>query len=283
VGTPQDAAEPFAAAQRAAEELLRRLAGPPEVAVVLGSGWRQVADALGEAETECPMAELPGLLAPTVPGHGGTLRSLRVGERRVLVLLGRSHLYEGRSPAEVVHGVRTAVIAGARVVVLTNAAGAINPALRPGEVVLVRDHVNLTGASPLTGGEPPAGFRSRFVDLTDLYASHLRQVARSVDPSLSEGVYAALRGPHYETPAEVVMLRSLGADLVGMSTALEAIAVHHVGASVLGLSLVTNLAAGVSPAPLDHAEVLAAGAAAVPRLGRLLAALLPQLTGPPLP
>jgi purine-nucleoside phosphorylase len=218
-----------------------------------------------------------------VPGHGGTLRSLRVGERRVLVLLGRSHLYEGRSPAEVVHGVRTAVIAGARVVVLTNAAGAINPALRPGEVVLVRDHVNLTGASPLTGGEPPAGFRSRFVDLTDLYASHLRQVARSVDPSLSEGVYAALRGPHYETPAEVVMLRSLGADLVGMSTALEAIAVHHVGASVLGLSLVTNLAAGVSPAPLDHAEVLAAGAAAVPRLGRLLAALLPQLTGPPLP
>jgi purine-nucleoside phosphorylase len=172
------------------------------------------------------------------------------------------------------------VIAGAGVVVLTNAAGAINPALNPGEVVLVRDHINLTGASPLTGAEPPAGYRSRFVDLTDLYTSHLRQVATSVDPSLAEGVYAALRGPHYETPAEVAMLRSTGADLVGMSTALEAIAARHLGASVLGLSLVTNLAAGVSPEPLDHAEVLAAGTAAVPRLGRLLATLVPRLAGP---
>jgi purine-nucleoside phosphorylase len=280
VDQPADAIEPFATAERGARDLLRRLSAPPEVAVVLGSGWRQAADALGEAETECPMAELPGFLAPTVAGHGGTLRSLRVGGHSVLVLLGRTHLYEGRSPAEVVHAVRTAVIAGASVVVLTNAAGAINPALNPGEVVLVRDHINLTGASPLTGTEPPAGYRSRFVDLTDLYTSHLRQVATSVDPSLAEGVYAALRGPHYETPAEVAMLRSTGADLVGMSTALEAIAARHLGASVLGLSLVTNLAAGVSPEPLDHAEVLAAGTAAVPRLGRLLATLVPRLAGP---
>ena len=168
-------------------------------------------------------------------------------------------LYEGRSPAQVVHAVRTAIIAGASVVVLTNAAGAIDPAILPGQVVLIRDHVNLTGASPLSGAEPPAPYRSRFVDLTDLYSSRLREVARSLDPTLQQGVYAALRGPHYETPAEVLMLQLAGADLVGMSTALEAIAARHLGATVLGLSLVTNLAAGVSPQPLHHAEVLAAG------------------------
>jgi purine-nucleoside phosphorylase len=196
------------------------------------------------------------------------------------VLLGRSHLYEGRTPAEVVHAVRTAVMAGTKVVVLTNAAGALNPVLRPGQLVLLRDHLNLTGASPLSGGEPPPAYRSRFVDLTDLYSAQLRQIARSVGPSLAEGVYAALPGPHYETPAEVAMLRAAGADLVGMSTALEAIAARHLGASVLGLSLVTNLAAGVSPTPLDHSEVLAAGATAVPRLGRLLATLLPLLAQP---
>ena len=197
----------------------------------------------------------------------------------MLVLLGRSHLYEGRSPAEVVHGVRTAVMAGASVVVLTNAAGGLDPGFSPGQVVLVRDHINLTGASPLSGGEPPPGYRSRFVDLTDLYSTRLRGVARTVDAGLAEGVYAALRGPHYETPAEVAMLRLAGADLVGMSTALEAIAVRHLGASVLGLSLVTNLAAGVSPEPLDHAEVLAAGAAAAPRMGRLLPRSCPCLSG----
>ena len=170
------------------------------------------------------MAQLPGFRAPTVPGHDGTLRSLRVGERHVLLLLGRSHLYEGRTPAEVVHAVRAAVISGARIVVLTNAAGGINPAFHPGQVVVVRDHLNLTGASPLSGGEPPPRYRGRFVDLTDLYASDLREIARLVDPSLAEGVYAALRGPQYETPVEIAMLRTAGADLVGMSTALEAIA-----------------------------------------------------------
>jgi len=223
------------------------------------------------------MADLPGFSVPTVPGHLGTVRSLRLGGRLVLVLLGRSHLYEGRTPAQVVHAVRTAVMAGAGVVVLTNAAGGIDPELVPGQVVLVRDHINLTGASPLSGPEPPERYRSRFVDLTDLYSSRLRDVATSVGPTLAQGVYAALPGPHYETPAEIGMLRALGADLVGMSTALEAIAARHLGASVLGVSLVTNLAAGVSPEPIDHAEVLAAGAAAVPRLGRLLGALLPLL------
>jgi purine-nucleoside phosphorylase len=269
--------EPFAVAERAAKELVHRFGPSPDVAVVLGSGWRLAADALGPAEVECSMAELPGFPQPTVAGHQGAVRSLRLGGRQVLVMLGRSHLYEGRSPAEVVHAVRTSVIAGAGVVVLTNASGALDPTFAPGQVALVRDHLNLTGASPLSGAGPPAGYRSRFVDLTDLYSSRLREVARSVDPTLGQGVYAALPGPHYETPAEIVMLRSLGADLVGMSTALEAIAARHLGAAVIGLSLVTNLAAGVSPEPLDHAEVLAAGQAAVPRLGRLLGDLLPRI------
>jgi purine-nucleoside phosphorylase len=267
----------FELARRAAEDIVHRAGAAPEVALVLGSGWRAVADALGTTEIEVATAELPGFPQPTVPGHQGTLRIARTGERRTLVLLGRSHLYEGISPAEVVHAVRAAVMAGARTVVLTNAAGGLNPAYQPGQPVLLRDHINLTGASPLSGPEPPPGYPSRFVDLTELYPARLRVLARSVSPGLPEGVYAALRGPHYETPAEVALLRALGGDLVGMSTALEAIAAHHLGASVLGLSLVTNLAAGVSPEPLDHAEVLAVGAAAVPRVSALLAALLPRL------
>ncbi len=273
--------EAFAVAEKAAAELSRRTGAAPQVAVVLGSGWRTAADALGVADVELPVGEVPGFSAQSVPGHEGALRSLRVGGAQVLVLLGRSHLYEGLSPAEVVHPVRTAVIAGADVVVLTNAAGAIEPAFRPGQVVLIRDHINLTGASPLTGDEPPAGYQSRFVDMTDAYSSRMRELARSVDGSLREGVYAALRGPHYETPAEIAMLRTAGADLVGMSTALEAIAARHLGAEVLGLSLVTNLATGVSPEPLDHAEVLAAGAAAAPRMGQLLLSLVPRLAGSP--
>jgi purine-nucleoside phosphorylase len=277
VSSSSGALEPFSLAERAAEELVRRAGQAPDVAVVLGSGWRAAADALGAGGVDFPMTELPGFPAPTVPGHEGTLRSAQAGKHQVVLLLGRAHLYEGRSPAEVVHAVRTAVMAGATTVVLTNAAGGINPAFSPGQAVLVRDHLNLTGASPLSGPEPPTGYRSRFVDLTDLYSAHLRRLATALDPGLSEGVYAALRGPHYETPAEVAMLRSVGADLVGMSTALEAIAARHLGASVLGLSLVTNLAAGVSPEPLDHAEVLATGAAAVPRLGRLLSALLAEI------
>jgi purine-nucleoside phosphorylase len=244
------------------------------VAIVLGSGWQGVADGLGEPEAELAASELPGFSAPTVSGHDGRLRSVTIGEHRVLLLIGRTHLYEGRSPAQVVHPVRTAVLAGARVVVLTNAAGGLDPAIGPGQAVLIRDQLNLTGASPLSGPPPPDGYRGRFVDLTELYPERLRALAKTVDPNLAEGVYAGLNGPQYETPAEVVMLRSLGADLVGMSTALEAIAAHHLGASVLGISLVTNLAAGVSPTPLDHAEVLAAGAAAAPYLAGLIGGVL---------
>jgi len=270
--------DPFELAAEAAAEVNRWAGAPPhDVAIVLGSGWQGVADGLGTAEAERAASDFPGFPTPTVAGHHGELRSLTVGDHRVLLFVGRTHLYEGRSPAEVVHPVRTAVIAGARVVVLTNAAGGLDPAMKPGQAVLIRDHLNLMGASPLSGPAPPAGYRARFVDLTDLYQAKLRALAGEVDPALTEGVYAALGGPHFETPAEVAMLRRTGADLVGMSTALEAIAAHHLGASVLGISLVTNLAAGVSPTPLDHEDVLAVGAAAAPYLVELLAGVLTRL------
>lgn len=264
--------EPFAAAAAAAAELAARTGGAPhDVAVVLGSGWQEAAESLGRLRAELATADLSGFAPPTVAGHHGRIRSVELAGRRALVMLGRVHLYEGRSPAEVVHPVRVAVAAGARVVVLTNAAGGIDPTYRVGQTVLVRDHLNLTGASPLAGPPPPDGYGARFVDLTDCWSARLRAVAHRVRPELVEGVYAALPGPHYETPAEVAMLRRLGADLVGMSTVLEAIAARHLGAEVLGLSLVTNAAAGVTGEPLAHEEVLAAGSAAAPGLGRLVA------------
>ena len=240
-----------------------------DVAVVLGSGWASAADRLGVAEVELAFTDLPGFLPPAVDGHAGRCRSVVVRGRRVLVLLGRTHLYEGRGTDAVVHGVRVAAAAGCRAVVLTNAAGAVREGLRVGQAVLVSDHLNLTACSPLTG--------ARFVDLVDLYSARLRALAREVDPDLVEGVYAALPGPHYETPAEVRMLRVLGADLVGMSTALEAIAARAEGLEVLALSLVTNPAAGVTGAPLDHAEVLAAGAASAQRVGDLLVQVVGRL------
>lgn len=240
-----------------------------DVAVVLGSGWASAADRLGVAEVELAFTALPGFLPPAVDGHAGRVRSIVVRGRRVLVLLGRTHLYEGRGTDAVVHGVRVAAAAGCRAVVLTNAAGAVREGLRVGQAVLVSDHLNLTACSPLTG--------ARFVDLVDLYSARLRALAREVDPDLVEGVYAALPGPHYETPAEVRMLRVLGADLVGMSTALEAIAARAEGLEVLALSLVTNPAAGVTGAPLDHAEVLAAGAASAQRVGDLLEQVVGRL------
>lgn len=268
-------------ARTAAEALVGALGARPAVAVVLGSGWRGAAEALGQAEAEVAMAELPGFRPPGVPGHGGSVRMVRVDGRAVLVLLGRSHLYEGCSAAEVVHGARAAVLAGAGVVVLTNAAGALNPAMRPGQVVVVRDHINLTGASPLAGPEPGPGFGPRFVDLTDLYSARLRRHVAAAYGRLPEGVYAAMAGPQYETPAEVTMLARAGADLVGMSTVLEAVAARHLGAEILAFSLVTNPAAGTTPVPLQHSEVLAAGEAAADELGGLLRCILPGLVPEP--
>ena len=274
--------EPYGAAAASAARLAERTGqAGHDVAVVLGSGWAPAADAvaaaLGAAVTEVPVADLGGFATSTVPGHAGAVRSLVTDGLRLLVFLGRTHLYEGHPAATVVHGVRTAVAAGCRVVVLTNAAGGIRAGYQVGQPVLIRDHLNLTGRSPLTGPPPPPGYPPRFTDLTAAYSPRLRALARAADPSLAEGVYAALPGPHYETPAEIAMLRTLGADLVGMSTVLEAIAARHLGAEVLAFSLVTNLAAGLTDHRLDHAEVVAAGAEAAERMGALLASILPQV------
>jgi purine-nucleoside phosphorylase len=294
--------DPYAAAAASAAALGQRTGRPEhDVAIVLGSGWAPAADALaetggpterggpgqasgptegdgpGRAGIDVPLADLGGFPPSTVAGHSPVVRSLVLGGVRVLVFLGRTHLYEGHPVAAVVHGVRTAVAAGCRVVVLTNAAGGIRAGYQVGQPVLIRDHLNLTARSPLSGARPPDGYPSRFTDLTDLYAARLRALARRADPGLAEGVYAALPGPHYETPAEIAMLRGLGADLVGMSTVLEAIAARHLGAEVLAISLVTNLAAGLAPGGLDHQEVIAAGRAAAVRMGSLLAGILPGI------
>jgi purine-nucleoside phosphorylase len=289
------AGDPYAAAAASAAVLGQRTGRPQhDVAIVLGSGWAPAADALagaggpaeggapGRAGIEVPLADLGGFPPPTVAGHSPVVRSLTVGGLRVLVFLGRIHLYEGHPVATVVHGVRMAVAAGCRVVVLTNASGGIRESYQVGQPVLISDHLNLTGRSPLSGNPPPEGYPGRFTDLTDLYSRRLRDLAHDADPGLPEGVYAALPGPHYETPAEIRALRTLGADLVGMSTVLEAIAARHLGAEVLAISLVTNLAAGLAapggtPAGLDHAEVVAAGKAAATRVGGLLAAVLPHV------
>jgi purine-nucleoside phosphorylase len=271
-------ADPYQAAQASAARLAE-LTGQPrhDAAVVLGSGWAPAADALGTVDAEVPLAELGGFPPPTVGGHSPAVRSVRAGPVRALVFLGRVHLYEGHDVATVVHGVRTAVAAGCQVVVLTNAAGGIREGFQVGQPVLIRDHLNLTGRSPLGGSPPSPGYPSRFVDLTDLYSARLRTLAAGAGEGVAEGVYAALPGPHYETPAEIRMLRTLGADLVGMSTVLEAIAARHLGAEVLAISLVSNLAAGLAPHGLDHAEVVAAGQAAAGRMGSLLAGLLPVI------
>jgi purine-nucleoside phosphorylase len=269
---------PYELAQLAADEL-RSYTGVDtyDLAIVLGSGWREGAVALGAPMVEVPTSSLSGFLSPTVEGHGGTILSLDVDGVQVALLTGRVHLYEGHSVNQVVHPVRTVIAAGATRVVLTNACGGIDPDRGPGSVVVIRDHINLTATSPMAGPAPPEGFGSRFVDLTDLYSARLRAVVHAAAPELTEGVYAGFRGPHYETPAEIAMARTMGASLVGMSTVLEAIAACHLGAEVLGLSLVSNHAAGVSPGPLNHREVLEAGQDAAASLGALLARLVPVL------
>jgi purine-nucleoside phosphorylase len=262
--------EPARVARDAASILAERTgAATHDVAVVLGSGWRPAADELGAPSVEIPFSTLPGFATPQVIGHAGTVRSVQLGQHRILVLLGRTHGYEGYGVAQVVHGVRTACAAGVRVVVLTNAAGGIAEGLEVGQPVLISDHLNLTATSPLVG--------PRYVDLTDTYAPRLRALTRQIDPTLVEGVYAGVPGPHFETPAEIRMLRALGADLVGMSTVLEAIAARVEGAEVLGISLVTNLAAGVAAAPLNIPDMLAAATKAATRMGTLLRDLLPRV------
>jgi purine-nucleoside phosphorylase len=266
--------DPLQAAAIAASEIASRTGvASHDVALVMGSGWVGAVDALGSPSFECNAEEITGFFAPAVEGHSGKVRSYKIkdGDRtiRALVFLGRTHLYEGKGMEPVVHGVRTAVKAGCKVIILTNACGGINTAYRVGQPVLIRDHISLTAQSPLVG--------ATFVDLTDLYSKRIRAIMKSADSSLQEGVYVHWRGPTYETPAEIQMMRTLGADLVGMSTVPEAIAAHALGAEVLGISLVTNAAAGVTGEKLNHEEVIAAGKAAASSMGALLAKTIPQI------
>lgn len=266
--------DPLQAAAIAASEIAARTGiASHDVALVMGSGWVGAVDALGTPSYECNAEEITGFFAPAVEGHSGKVRSYEIknGDRtiRALVFLGRTHLYEGKGMEPVVHGVRTAVKAGCKVIILTNACGGINTAYRVGQPVLIRDHISLTAQSPLVG--------ATFVDLTDLYSKRIRAIMKSADSSLQEGVYVHWRGPTYETPAEIHMMRTLGADLVGMSTVPEAIAAHALGAEVLGISLVTNAAAGVTGEKLNHEEVIAAGKAAANSMGQLLAKTIPQI------
>jgi len=250
-----------------------------DVAVVLGSGLGDFARRLDD-RVSVPYSDLPGFPTPTVAGHSGVAHSVRLGERRVLVLEGRIHAYEGLGLDPVVFPVRTAITAGCSVVVLTNAAGGCRHDLRPGDLVVVRDHLSFAGMNPLVGPNDDR-LGPRFPDLTDLYDPGLRRLfaetARRHGIEISEGVYAWFLGPSYETPAEVRMAIALGADLVGMSTVPEAIAARHLGARVLALSLVTNRAAGLAGHPLTHQEVADTARRAADRVATVLGAFLAAL------
>ena len=268
----------------AAADAISHATGRPshEVTLVLGSGWSEVVTGLADPGTAVtmPVSELPGFATPSAVGHRGTVTSCLVDGVTLLSIAGRTHQYEGRGTEPVVHPAHVAAATGSRVLVLTNAAGGLRDGLAVGDLVLIRDHLNLTGRSPLTG--------PLFVDLVDAYRPTLRQAAADAiaasdaaagvtDSRPGEGVYAAMPGPQYESPAEIGMLRVLGADLVGMSTVPETIAARGLGLDVVAMSLVTNLAAGVTGQPLDHTEVLAAGAAGATRLTTALRALVPAV------
>ena len=265
------ATNPFDVAAEAASQIAKRTGiNSHRIALTLGSGWAKAADVLGETVAEIPADEILGFSRPAVEGHVGTLRSIALADgTHALVIGARTHFYEGHGVRRVVHSVRTAAAAGATTMVLTNGAGGIKPHWAPGTPVLISDHINMTASSPLEG--------ATFIDLTDLYSKRLRNVARTVSPDLDEGVYVQFRGPHYETPAEVQMAQAIGGHIVGMSTALEAIAAREAGMEILGFSLITNLAAGISDEPLSHDEVIAAGKAAESTISDMLAKVVAQL------
>ena len=267
----RDESSPFDIAREAAEQIAQKTGvDSHRIALTLGSGWAKAADLIGETVAEIPATEIVGFSKPAVEGHVGTLRSVRLGDgSHALVIGARTHYYENHGVRRVVHSVRTAAAVGATTMILTNGAGGIKEHWEPGTPVLISDHLNLTAMSPLEG--------ATFIDLTDVYTPALRDIARSVKPDLDEGVYVQFRGPHYETPAEVQMAKTLGGHLVGMSTALEAIAAREAGMDVLGFSLVTNLAAGISPQPLSHQEVIDAGKQAEPVISAMLAEIVAAL------
>lgn len=263
--------DPRDIARQAADQIAKKTGvARHDIALTLGSGWGKAADLIGETVAEIPATDIIGFSKPAVEGHVGTIRSIRTASGHHALIIGaRTHFYEDHGVRRVVHSVRTAAATGARIMVLTNGAGGLKESWGPGTPVLISDHINLTAASPLEG--------ATFIDLTDLYSARLRAVARTVDAGLDEGVYVQFRGPHYETPAEVQMAGRMGGHIVGMSTALEAIAAREAGMEVLGFSLITNLAAGLGE-PLSHAEVIAAGKAAEPVISRLLADVVGAVT-----
>jgi purine-nucleoside phosphorylase len=265
------AADPFEVARTAAAEIAEKTGvARHDIALTLGSGWAKAADLIGETVAEVPATEITGFAASAVVGHTSSIRSIALPSgKHALVMGARTHYYEGHGVRRVVHGVRTAAATGATTMILTNGAGGIRETWKPGTPVLISDHINLTADSPLEG--------ATFIDLTDLYSSRLRDVARGIDPDLDEGVYTQFRGPHYETPAEVQMAKAIGGHIVGMSTALEAIAARQSGMEVLGMSLITNLAAGIQKTPLSHAEVLEAGRDAEAKISDLLARIVAAL------
>ncbi|MBB5632702.1 purine-nucleoside phosphorylase [Cryobacterium mesophilum] len=265
------AADPFAVAANAAVQIAEKTGVQRhDIALTLGSGWAKAADLIGETTATIPATEIDGFSKPALEGHTGSLRSILLPNgKRALVIGARTHYYEGHGVRRVVHSVRTAAATGAKIMILTNGAGGIRETWNPGTPVLISDHINLTATSPLEG--------ATFVDLTDLYSRRLRDLARTIDASLDDGVYCQFRGPNYETPAEVQMAKAMGGHIVGMSTALEAIAARQSGMEILGMSLITNLAAGIQKTPLSHEEVIDAGKAAEPVISALLAKIVAEL------
>lgn len=264
-------ANPFEIAKQAAQQIAEKSGiEHHDVALTLGSGWAKSADLIGETVSVIPATEVIGFSKSTVAGHVGTIRSIKLPSGKFALVIGaRTHYYENHGVRAVVHSVRTAAATGAKTMILTNGAGGIKPKWAGGAAVLISDHINLTANSPLEG--------ATFIDLTDLYSKRLRELAKTVDPSLDEGVYVQFRGPHYETPAEVQMAKIMGGDIVGMSTALEAIAAREAGMEILGMSLITNLAAGIQATPLNHEEVIQAGRDAEARISALLAKIVEKL------
>jgi purine-nucleoside phosphorylase len=278
-GPPALSATPYARAFEAARYLRSRLGAVPDVLTVLGSGLGAFAGSLTDPVT-IDYATIPHWPVPTVTGHAGRLVAGLCGSRPVLLLSGRSHRYEGRSLEDITFGIRVAGLLGVKTVVLTNAAGGINPDFAVGDLMVIDDHINLMGVNPLTGPNDER-FGPRFPDMSEVYARRLRSLAHDVGRELGDrlqhGVYLAVSGPSYETPAEIVAFRTLGADAVGMSTVPEAVVARHMNLEVLGLSCISNLAAGMLPQSLSEAEVLETTARVRDRFVRLLEALLGRL------
>lgn len=277
--TDASADQLFARVEHAAATLRARLGDVPALGIVLGSGLGAFADRLTDAVV-VPYDELPGFPRPTVSGHAGRVVAGRLGGRRVVVLSGRIHLYEGRSPADVTFTIRVLARAGIRQLVLTNAAGGINAGFESGTLMVIDDHLNLTGNNPLIG---PNDLRlgPRFPDMTEVYSRRLRTVAdeaaQSCGVPVSHGVYVGVQGPSYETPAEIRAFRVLGADAVGMSTVSEAIVARHMEVEVLGISCIANLAAGMEEGRLSEQDVLDVAARASSSFGTLLEAIVGRL------